>query len=52
MTKTEYARACDISDRRLAALRANGEDTRNTVAWRDACSERSMINLYNYLNGK
>jgi hypothetical protein len=35
--------ARDISDRRLAALRANGEDTRATAAWRDACHERSQI---------
>ncbi len=37
--------AIAISDRRIAALRANGEDKRNTPAWRDAMSERRMINI-------
>lgn len=37
--------AIAISDRRIAALRANGENLRNTPAWRDAMSERRMINI-------
>jgi hypothetical protein len=40
---TEIAKA--ISDRRLAVLRAAGEDVRNTVAWRDAVSESRMIRI-------
>lgn len=42
MTKTEAARATDISTRRMNALRANGEDKRNTVAWQDAISEARL----------
>lgn len=41
----ELARAREISDRRIAALIANGEDVRNTPAWRDAVHERRMIDL-------
>ena len=41
----EALAAREISDRRIAALKANGEDVRNTVAWRDAMSERRMINF-------
>jgi hypothetical protein len=37
--------AREISDRRIAALIANGDDVRNTPAWRDAMSERRMINI-------
>lgn len=39
------AKAREISDRRIAVLIANGEDVRNTPAWRDAMSERRMINF-------
>lgn len=39
------AKAREISDRRIAALIANKEDVRNTPAWRDAMSERRMINF-------
>ncbi len=39
------AKAREISDRRIAALVANGEDVRNSPAWRDAMSERRMINF-------
>jgi hypothetical protein len=39
------AKVREISDRRIAALIANGEDVRNTPAWRDAMSERRMINI-------
>lgn len=48
---TAIARSIDISDRRIAALIANGEDTRNTPAWRDAQDERRMVTLYARLNG-
>lgn len=41
----ETAKAREISDRRIAALIANKEDVRNTPAWRDAMSERRMIDL-------
>ena len=41
----EALAAREISDHRIAALKANGEDVRNTVAWRDAMSERRMINF-------
>jgi hypothetical protein len=37
------AKAREISERRLAALIANGEDARNTPAWRDAVAESRMI---------
>lgn len=37
------AKAREISERRIAALIANGEDVRNTPAWRDAMSESRMI---------
>ena len=43
MTKQQIDAARDISDRRLAALRKNGEDVRGTPAWRDALDERSQI---------
>jgi hypothetical protein len=43
MTNTEIASARDISARRIAALQANGEDVRRTVAWRDAVYERGQI---------
>lgn len=43
MTDLEIATARDISDRRQAVLRANGEDTRNTAAWREALAERGQI---------
>lgn len=39
------AKAREISDRRIAVLIANGEDVRNTPAWRDAMYERRMINF-------
>jgi hypothetical protein len=41
----EIARARKTSERRIAALIANGEDVRNTPAWRDAVSESRMIDL-------
>lgn len=41
----ELARAREISERRIAALIANGEDVRNSPAWRDAIHERQMIGL-------
>jgi hypothetical protein len=41
----ETAKARDISERRIAALIANGEDARNTPAWRDAMYEKRMIDL-------
>lgn len=41
--EADYRRALTISDRRLAALRGTGDDVRNTIAWRDAVYERSMI---------
>lgn len=37
------AKAREISERRIAALIAKGEDVRNTPAWRDAMSESRMI---------
>jgi hypothetical protein len=37
------AKAREISERRIAVLIANGEDVRNTPAWRDAMSESRMI---------
>jgi hypothetical protein len=40
-----YKRAIEVSDRRCAYLRSLGEDTRNTVAWQDACYERSMLSF-------
>lgn len=43
MANTDISKARDISDRRMAALRANGEDVRNTIAWRDALDERGQI---------
>lgn len=39
------ARAREISERRIVALIANGEDARNTPAWRDAVAESRMIDL-------
>lgn len=39
------ARARETSERRVAALIVNGEDVRNTPAWRDAMSESRMIDL-------
>jgi hypothetical protein len=41
----EIARARETSERRIAALIANGEDVRNTPAWRDARAESRMIDL-------
>lgn len=46
----EIARAREISERRIAALIANGEDVRNSPAWRDAMSESRMINLMSRLS--
>lgn len=43
-TATENRRALEISNRRLDALKANGEDVRNTAAWRDAVHEYNQIN--------
>lgn len=43
MTATEVDRVRGVSDRRLAALRANGDDKRRTVAWREALAERSEL---------
>lgn len=40
-----FARAREISERRIAALIANGEDAHNTPAWRDAMHESQMIGL-------
>lgn len=37
-------KARDISDRRLAALKSNGEDVANTPAWRDALEEQRQVN--------
>jgi hypothetical protein len=37
------ARALETSGRRIAALIANGEDLRNTSAWRDAMHEKRTI---------
>lgn len=45
------ARSIDISDRRIAALIAAGEDKRNSPAWRDAVHESHMVRLYARLNG-
>jgi hypothetical protein len=42
----EATRARDISDRRIAALRANREDVRNSSAWRDAMYERRQIDFF------
>lgn len=44
----EALKAREISDRRIAALKANGEDVRNTPAWRDAMHERRVINFTTY----
>ena len=38
-------KAREISERRIAALIANGEDVRNTPAWRDAMSEARAIRI-------
>ena len=46
------AKAREISDRRIAALIALGEDVRNTPAWRDAMSERRMINFRSGSKGR
>lgn len=46
----EIARAREISERRIAALIANGEDVRNSPAWRDAMHESQMIGLMSRLN--
>ncbi len=43
MNETAIATARNISDRRLAALRTNGDDARRTVAWREAIAERGQI---------
>ena len=47
---SKITRAREISERRLAALIANGEDIRNSPAWRDAVSESRMIGLMSRLN--
>jgi hypothetical protein len=39
------AKAREISERRIAALIANGEDVRNSPAWRDAMSESRTIDF-------
>lgn len=39
------ARARETSERRIAALIANGEDVRNSPAWRDAMSEYRTIDF-------
>lgn len=44
--ESELARARDVSERRIAALRANGEDVRNSPAWRDAMHESRAIGLW------
>lgn len=41
----EIARARETSERRIAALIANGEDVRNTPAWRDAMFEAQAIRI-------
>lgn len=41
----EGSRRRETSERRIAALIANGEDVRNSPAWRDAMSESRMIDL-------
>jgi len=41
----EIARAREISESRIAALITNGEDARNSPAWRDAMHEGRMIDL-------
>jgi hypothetical protein len=41
----EIARAREISERRIAGLITNGEDVRNSPAWRDALHESQMIDL-------
>lgn len=43
MTNLEMTAARDISDRRIAALQANGEDVRRTASWVDAVAERQQI---------
>lgn len=43
MTQADIKSARDTSDRRIAALRANGEEPRRTVAWVDAVDERAQI---------
>ena len=48
----ESLAARQISDRRIAHLIANGEDVRNTPAWRDAMSEQRMINFMTPLKRK
>jgi hypothetical protein len=45
MNKTNWT-ALEIHARRLANLRANGEDVRNTVAWRDALAEGRMLRMH------
>lgn len=41
----DLAKAREISERRIVALIANGEDVRNSPAWRDAVHESRMIDL-------
>src|SRR6185295_3490797 len=43
LSKSDAGNALAISVRRLAALRANGDDKRRTVAWREALAERAEI---------
>jgi len=38
--------ARETSDRRIRSLMANGEDKRNTSAWRDAVHERQLLDFY------
>ena len=54
MNADAIARSIDISDRRIAALLANGEDKigpNGSPAWRDALDESRMVRLYARLNG-
>jgi len=51
MTNTELQTAREISDRRFAALCANGDDVRRTVAWQDALAERRQIEAFAYMSG-
>jgi hypothetical protein len=51
MDNDAIARSIDTSDRRIAVLVANGEDERNTPAWRDALDESPIVRLCVKLNG-
>lgn len=48
----EVLAAREISDRRIAALITNGDDVRNTSAWRDAQHERQVINFADPVRAK